>query len=1696
MYAGAYPFKITTDEENPELYAIKSGRGDAYWWTLDATDGTIVLSSYVYAETQFWYFMEVTEGGQTYLQLYPYAGKGKVMSYQDHAAGAAKVWAKNPGEAGYDTRWIFDNNGGNAPYGLKTADGSIWLSNYGGSGYKFGFWTNGPAGDAGTAMYFEPVSELKKKFSSVYTKAAEILDLYHLQEKYGLVKSADKFSSNAVEPKEGSLANLIDNNYSTFFHSAWSVAVDEKHYLQAEVSKPVKDFVFYFKKRHNNNNNRPTDLTIFGSNDGETFTEITNINSGFPTDGNTIDYMSDVISASESYKYFRFVINATNNNGLNNGYAFFTFSEFYMFPSDKLAYVQETLPELQEVANFIFDLEEDNVFAEAFMNTFSKYINAYLAGRDVTEAKAGYDEVVALSKSNDLFTPVLDATSLAANKQYMIVAEKNDGVVAMAAPRVGGATPYRLSTDVRSVGAVVVNTVATAEGEALPYMVALEAVEGGWLLKDVVYNKYLLWEEKRSLDLTADMTKASVFEISINEEGEAEIKLAGENRTIRYSAEDERFACYTIGQEAVKLYEDAIANDFFLAYAEMGELFNTCQSLFMIPAVSEKAMAVAEAVEALNAVGVVSCANDDLVAATVAMSELVTYAWAMDAKYAEFKDALWACYDLQDNSTASVKVAAVFAAVVDKYKAMQWGVPAATVADFDAYIAELNDAARAYALKAVPVGDFTFDNIAVESEWAGTALEKSLAAYLYNPAAKAFLGSANSWGTQASFLENGYKWTVSTEAICDFEWLFDGAEDICAANVGGINLAPRKWVGNKQTPVPFEEGEDNGIISTEEGIYLPKTTSLFLDLNEEADLRNYTLVYDIKLADVKSYTSLLQTDIENDDNDGELFVYNGKLGINRGTPGKYLGYNGNFTADTWHKVVVVGNEGSIATYLDGLFIGATGPDKTWPEAWVINKEGVYFFLDEGLESTDVEVAGIQLWKKCLSDVEIAQMSGVTEIEGEPVPNRTAQWSFDNAENLFANEAGDITLAPRKTGDNNTAPTEFAEGEDNGVVKTEEGIAISKSTCLFMALNEQADLKNYTLVYDFKAADVTSNYISFLQTNLLNNEDGDLFMNKSSQFGINQANLGYKGKLNADTWYRLAAVVRDGFMNLFINGEHVGSSAAAHNIWTINKEGVFFFLDNDGEHNSLELGGLQFWNQALSNAHIAAMGGAFAEDADVKVEVPAAAAPTHTMSGPLCHPSNVNQHYLNNGYGDGLAEAHTFTLVAKNTYAIQNSKGLYYAYKDGTTVVQMVNEMDENCYWQFVTAEEFRSKYAQATYDAPANATFEIPGQNFGYNNTEVKEWTGSPSFGGEWANFVAYKKKTENCEMSTVLRDMPNGVYRLKVQGFYRQGDANAAAEARKNGTEIHPAKFFANDATVTVMSIIDEAGKNTTSTHGGMYGDYGKCPWSNNDASVYFNLGLYEHELVFTLPEGVDTIKIGLSKNGGVANDWIVMDNYRLEYLGTYKEVSYFGEIEQLSEGEKYVYYTDAAGKKHYLYAAGAADWVVVDDPVTIKFSQGNVDGGFADAASFMESNGFYMSNAQNGDGTGRINTQDVNGELGQQKRVSESQVFYKNAAGKYAIRMTNANATNWGAFCFVNINPETLEVMSGQPTLGDELYLWTVEDKVDTAIDEVVDAEVANRAYYTLGGVPVDAPVKGVNIVKTTYTNGKVEIQKVLVK
>ena len=187
-------------------------------------------------------------------------------------------------------------------------------------------------GDGGSFKIF--VEDVPAEKVAAYNTAKGWINF--IQSANGLVKDASKYISNAKSSAEGTYEALLDGVYTTYFHTAYGDAgPDADHYLQAELTEAVDAIHFYYKKRSQNNANRPTSITISGSNDGTSFTDITTINSGLPTDASVIDYASDKVSLGASYKYLRFTVTATNTGAASNGHVFFTFSEFYIMPANE-----------------------------------------------------------------------------------------------------------------------------------------------------------------------------------------------------------------------------------------------------------------------------------------------------------------------------------------------------------------------------------------------------------------------------------------------------------------------------------------------------------------------------------------------------------------------------------------------------------------------------------------------------------------------------------------------------------------------------------------------------------------------------------------------------------------------------------------------------------------------------------------------------------------------------------------------------------------------------------------------------------------------------------------------------------------------------------------------------------------------------------------------------------------------------------------------------------------------------------------------------------------------------------------------------------------------------------------------------------------------------------------------------------------
>lgn len=155
-------------------------------------------------------------------------------------------------------------------------------------------------------------------------------------EKDGLITDASQLSSNAIEPQEGSLAALIDNDFTTYFHSTWSQnnATGTKHYLQVDLNDAYKQIALKYSKRQvNEDNGSPVTLHIYATNtpeDENSWTDLGTQTCAYDYDfGNT--GLLPLNFGDTAYRHIRLTVEETTGYSQLNGNLFFSWSELHAY---------------------------------------------------------------------------------------------------------------------------------------------------------------------------------------------------------------------------------------------------------------------------------------------------------------------------------------------------------------------------------------------------------------------------------------------------------------------------------------------------------------------------------------------------------------------------------------------------------------------------------------------------------------------------------------------------------------------------------------------------------------------------------------------------------------------------------------------------------------------------------------------------------------------------------------------------------------------------------------------------------------------------------------------------------------------------------------------------------------------------------------------------------------------------------------------------------------------------------------------------------------------------------------------------------------------------------------------------------------------------------------------------------------------
>lgn len=202
----------------------------------------------------------------------------------------------------------------------------------------------------------------------------------------------------------------------------------------------------------------------------------------------------------------------------------------------------------------------------------------------------------------------------------------------------------------------------------------------------------------------------------------------------------------------------------------------------------------------------------------------------------------------------------------------------------------------------------------------------------------------------------------------------------------------------------------------------------------------------------------------------------------------------------------------------------------------------------------------------------------------------------------------------------------------------------------------------------------------------------------------------------------------------------------------------------------------------------------------------------------------------------------------------------------------------------------------ATVDNPADMTASYV-NNPGFADGKKTGWTGDdPAFGEGAAEY--YQK---NFELYQTLKDIPNGVYGVGVQGFYRTStsgssygewqnkiDVAAKVYAKSGADSLNTAMCYAWDFAQTGdLEVLKADGKNWKNANGEVAVDErGYIPDNMKAASYLFAASPDNYKKMAYVAVDNGELTIGLKKKDNVpGGSWTIFDNFTLSYFGTAPE-------------------------------------------------------------------------------------------------------------------------------------------------------------------------------------------------------------------
>ena len=446
--------------------------------------------------------------------------------------------------------------------------------------------------------------------------------------------------------------------------------------------------------------------------------------------------------------------------------------------------------------------------------------------------------------------------------------------------------------------------------------------------------------------------------------------------------------------------------------------------------------------------------------------------------------------------------------------------------------------------------------------------------------------------------------------------------------------------------------------------------------------------------------------------------------------------------------------------------------------------------------------------------------------------------------------------------------------------------------------------------------------------------------------------------------------------------------------------------------------------------------------------------------------------------------------------------------------------------QYTQAVMETADYSSASEDCPVNVTAAIYNpNNRSYENywddeyIGAKGWNIEGSVGYGNSGMRATEFYQQSFDINQTIYGLAPGWYRLKVNGFYRDGYASRIEDCLNGNEEEHKyATLYAGDAETPLLLVTDKESRIRYSDILNDYGieyidesnsnrlyyinEYGDeeetyIPYNSRAANAAFNFQyewgeepLWQNVLQFYVEEGQESVTIGIRKEYDYedkSGDWTVFKNWQLEYVGTEEpandpttggdyveeptaeELAYKRALESIEDGGIYRISANYNGSTYYLNGKG---YLVDNASEAGIFNFSKISGSQYNWGFYVETEGRYFTNAPGTTAeylsSGYICQSDRN------RNEWEAQVFFLNEEGKYAVRSTNAkyaaSSWSWIGSAYWTVEGDSIPVAQYS---FDDNYIWELEkiEKHEVTSYLVWNGDVIDEyvSVQPLGSAPV---------------------------